>query len=77
MSPHIIDSRTIAYGFGRTVYVNHLPAECPGLRPLETMVIEVYGGNYCRGDRFHTVSPGSTIPGPTCLLSDWVPYRRP
>ena len=76
-APRVIDGHTLAYGSGRTIYVNRLPAECPGLRPLETLVIEVNGGNFCRGDRFRTVEPGSIIPGPTCLLSDWVPYRRP
>ena len=76
-APRVIDAHTLAYGSGRTIYVNRLPAECPGLRPLTTLVIEVNGGNYCRGDRFRSVEPGSIIPGPTCLLSDWVPYRRP
>ena len=76
-APRVIDSRTLAYGSGRTIYVNRLPGACPGLRPLETLVIEVSSGNYCRGDRFRTVQPGSIIPSPTCNLSDWVPYRRP
>jgi hypothetical protein len=61
---------------GRTLWVNRLEAECPGLRPLDTLVLEVQGSQYCRSDRFRTISAGSTIPGPTCLLGSFTPYRR-
>ena len=35
------------------------------------------GGQYCRGDRVRGLEPGAIIPGPTCNLGDWVPYRQP
>jgi hypothetical protein len=40
------------------------------------LVVELHGSQYCRNDRFRTVSAGSTIPGPSCFLGTFTPYRR-
>lgn len=72
----IVDRRTITYRRGDTVWVNRLAADCPGLRPLNTLIVEVHGGQYCRGDHVRALEPGANIPGPVCLLGDFVPYRR-
>ena len=75
-SLHAVDSTTITYGSGSTVYVNRL-GPCPGLRELSTIiVVSASSGQYCRGDRIRANEPGSIIPGATCNLGDWVPYRR-
>jgi hypothetical protein len=71
-----IDSATLAYGSGATIYLNRLGGSCPGLRDLSTIIADVHGGQYCRGDHIRALEPGSIIPGPTCNLGDWVPYRR-
>lgn len=73
----IVDSRTLVYHSGGTVWVNRLAGKCPGLRPLDTVIVEVRGAQYCRGDRVRGLSSGSTIPGPACPLGNFVPYRRP
>lgn len=74
----ILDAATLAYGHGRTMYVNNLGGACPGLEPTATLIVEPgIGGQYCRGDRVRGREIGANIPGPTCLLGDWVPYRRP
>lgn len=70
------DSRTLVYRDGDTLWVNRLAAACPGLRPTATLIVELHGSRYCRGDRFRTIEPGSSIPGPSCLLGDFTPYRR-
>jgi hypothetical protein len=72
----IVDSRTLTYERGKTIWVNRLEADCPGLRPLDTLVVELHGSQYCRNDRFRTVSAGSSIPGPSCFLGTFTPYRR-
>ena len=72
----VIDSETLAYGSGSTIYINRLGGRCPGLRDWSTIVTEVHGGQYCRGDLIRALEPGSTLPGPACILGDWVPYRR-
>ena len=76
-SLRIVDSATLVYGAGGTVWVNRLAGSCPGLRPNDTIIVEVHGSQYCKGDLFRTVTPGSSIPGPMCPLGDFVPYRKP
>ena len=70
-----LDSSTIAYGHGQTIYVNHLGAPCPGVGDLNTLIVDVQGSQYCRGDRIRGLEPGAIIPGPTCVLGNWTPYR--
>ena len=73
-----IDASTIAYGSGRTIYVNHLTGGCPGLADLGTIIVDAQDGSqYCRGNRVRGLEIGSIIPGPACPLGDWIPYRRP
>lgn len=72
----IVDARTLVYDRGRTIWVNRLDSDCPGMRPMDTLVVEVHGSQYCRGDHFRTLSTGSTIPGPVCILGDFTPYRK-
>lgn len=72
----VIDSRTLSYDGGKVLWVNRLPGDCPGLRPLSTLIVETFGTDYCRGDRFRANEPGSIIPGPSCVLSDFTAYRK-
>ena len=72
----IVDRRTVAYERGGTIWVNRLASECPGLRPFNTLIVEVHGSQYCRGDHVRALEPGTSIPGPICILGDFVPYRR-
>ena len=71
-----IDEQTLAYGSGRTVYINRLAGPCPGIQPLSTLIIEAQGTQYCRGDRVRGREMGSIISGPICILGNWVPYKR-
>ena len=48
---HVLNAQTVAYGYGRTIYINRLAAACPGLAQLNTVIVEAgTGGQYCRGD---------------------------
>jgi hypothetical protein len=71
-----VDSRTLSYDGGSVLWLNRLPQDCPGLRPLSTLIVETIGTQYCRGDRFRANEPGSIIPGPSCVLSDFTAYRK-
>jgi hypothetical protein len=71
-----VDSQTIAYEVGRTLWVNRLDQACPAISPHNGIIVEADGNQYCRGDRIRGFEPGAIIPGPTCTLRDWVPYRR-
>ena len=73
----IVDSRTLTYRQGGTIWVNRLEAECPGLSPMDVLVVEVQGSQYCRRDRVRAIQPGSSVSGPLCLLGHFTPYSRP
>jgi hypothetical protein len=73
----VIDASTLAYGYGRTIYVNRLAAPCPGIEPLNTIIVHAEGSQYCRGDRVQGREPGAIIAGPQCILQQWTPYRTP
>jgi hypothetical protein len=74
-SLRVIDPQTVAYGTGRTIYVNHLPGNCPGLSPHNIVIVDAQSGQYCRGDKVSGLEPDGIIPGPKCNLGDWVPYQ--
>lgn len=62
---------------GRLVYQNRLRSPCPGLaRDDDVMVSRQWGSQQCRGDIFQLVDRVGGIPGPTCVLGDFVPYRK-
>ena len=69
-----VDSMTLAYGSGRTVYINRLGGSCPGLQDLSTIIVDGGSGRFCRGDRIRAIEFGSIIPGPPCNLGEWMPY---
>jgi hypothetical protein len=72
----IADAQTVIYGSGRTIWVNRLASACPGMNPMAILIVEPMGTEYCRGDRVRTIDPVSRIPGPACILGDFIPYRR-
>ena len=71
----VVDERTIAYHSGATIWLNHLRSACPSLRPPVTLIVEMHGSQYCRGDTVRAQPLHSSIPGPICVLGDFVPYR--
>lgn len=74
----VIDRQTLAYDQGKTTWINRLAAPCPAIEPLNTVIVEPkLGTQYCNGDHIRGLEPGAIIPGPTCFLGQWVPYRRP
>lgn len=71
----IADRRTILYGSGATVWVNRMASDCFA-NSMDILVTHPTGSEYCRGDIVRSVSPQGGIPGPSCVLGDFVPYRR-
>lgn len=49
---------------------------CTRMRAMDTLVIEMFGGSICRGDRFRVVTPGLSIPSAPCRFGDFVAYER-
>lgn len=62
---------------GRLVYENRLKSSCPGLaRDDDVIVAEQFGSQQCSGDLLRLVDRVGGIPGPVCVLGDFVPYRK-
>jgi hypothetical protein len=75
-SLRIVDRATVIYRTGSTVWLNHLATQCPGVSSFDILVTHPTGSQYCRGDIVQSFDPNSGIPGPSCVLGDFVPYRR-
>jgi hypothetical protein len=61
---------------GRTLWISRLDAACAYIDPTDTLIVDAHGSRYCRGDRVRGVEPGVSIPGPSCLVEAFTPYRR-
>jgi hypothetical protein len=64
----------LLYGNGRTIWTNQL-GQCLFGRD-DVLVTEPVGSQYCRGDIVRSFDRQSRIPGPGCVLGDFVPYTR-
>ena len=68
---------TLLYRDGATLWTNTI-AQCPGLSRDPILINEVFGGQSCENDLMRTVDRGAgAIPGPTCRLGKFTPYRKP
>lgn len=63
-SPRVIDSRTVAYDVGSTIWVNRLSANCPALSRYNSLILEVSASHICRGDRVRGARAGGKHPRP-------------
>jgi len=68
-APHVM-----LYGSGRTIWANNLGSCRFGYDDI--LVMQLYGSQLCRGDIVRSLDRLSRIPGPACVLGDFVPYRR-
>jgi hypothetical protein len=66
---------TLVYGNNRTIWANNLGGQC-SFDYNDVLVTEPVGSYYCRGDLVRSFDRYSRIPGPACVLSDFVPYSR-
>jgi len=74
-SVHFTNGSALVFTSGSTVWLN--TTRCPALTDNDLPVFQLYGSQYCRGDIVKTVDRYSGIPGPSCVLGDFIPYRRP
>lgn len=69
------DRHTLLAGSGRLIYSNSLGPHC-GFGSNDILVFQPLGTQYCRGDIVRSVDRSSGIPGPSCVLGDFVPHTR-
>ena len=62
------------YSTGPVVYVS--ATNCPAGAD-DIPVLHPTGSEHCRGDIVRMVDRLTQMPGPSCVLGDFVPYRRP
>lgn len=76
--PQIIDEKTLIYrDSGSRLWRNDLIGVCPGLDPMDTLIVDIYGSQLCRNDHFRVLTPGTRIPGALCRLGKFTPYDKP
>lgn len=68
------DRHTLIYGSGKTIYANNL-GQCR-FGNDDILVTEPTGSQLCGGDIVRSMDRYSHIPGPTCILGDFIPYTR-
>lgn len=68
------DAHTLVFGSGKTIWTNHM-GQC-SLRRDDIVVTEPSGSQLCVGDVARSLDRNSGIAGPSCVLSDFVPYSR-
>ena len=69
------DRHLLLYGSGKTIWANPLGRQC-GFGSDDVLITEPVGSYYCRGDLVRSMDRFTRIPGPACILSDFVPYTR-
>lgn len=69
------NGHTLLYGSGKTIWANDLGPGC-GFAYNDLLISEPSGSYYCRGDIIRSMDRYSKIRGPSCVLGDFVPYRR-
>lgn len=74
LRPSDADRHTLIYESGATVWANRL-GQC-AFDNDDVLVTEPTGSYYCKGDLVRSFDRTSHIPGPTCVLDEFIPYRR-
>ncbi len=72
----IADQHSIVYRDGARTWRTAPQGHCVPLRPFDTLLVEIYSGQVCRGDRFQVIEGGSSIPSGVCRFGAFTPYTR-
>jgi hypothetical protein len=76
LRPSSSDPGTLLYGNGTLIWANHLsPGGCH-FSFSDVMVLNPTGSSYCQNDVVRSVDASSRMPGPSCFMGPFIPYRR-
>ena len=75
-SPQIVDAGTILFRRGKTLWRTGPVDACPGLRRTSILIVERFGSQLCRNDRFQAVEPDQRIPAAPCRFDRFTPYLK-
>jgi hypothetical protein len=69
------NGHVLLYGSGKTIWASDL-GSCGFNRDNDILIVEPSTSSLCRGDIIRAVDRLSKIPGPACVLGDFIPYTR-
>jgi hypothetical protein len=69
------DPATLLYGSGKRIWANRMQPGCT-FHYGDVLVSQPIGSSHCRGDLMRSFDNFTHIPGPSCVLGDFVPYVR-
>ena len=72
----VIRDGTLGVRSGKTLWINDTGDACRSIRMMNTLIVERHGSQLCRGDHVRSVEFSGGIPGPVCILGNFVPYRE-
>lgn len=72
----VMPDGTLGVRVGKTLWLNDAGRACKGIRAMDTLIVERHGSEICRGDHVRSVGISGGIPGPVCILGDFVPYSE-
>ena len=73
---YIADQNLIlAQQTGRRIWRANTIGQC-SMQSLDTLIVDVYGSQVCRNDRFRVLRNGTSIPGPFCRFESFTPYDK-
>ena len=72
----VMPDGTLGVRTGKTLWINDTGKACKNISAMSTLIVERYGSQLCRGDHVRAVEFSGGIPGPVCILGDFVPYRE-
>jgi len=76
LRPSRVNGHVLLWGSGKTIWANQLRGSCGYNRDNDVLVLEPSTSSLCRGDFVRSFDRSSRIPGPTCVLKEFVPYTR-
>lgn len=75
--PESVGDHTIVYRqSAKRIWVSQLREKCPSLRGDRIIVVEAFGTQICRNDRFQVVPRGSTVAFGSCFFGPFTPYDK-
>ena len=72
----VMPDGTVGVRTGKTLWLNDAGKACKNISAMSTLIVEQHGSQICRGDHVRAVELTGGIPGPVCILGDFVPYRE-
>ncbi|HEX7740815.1 MAG TPA: hypothetical protein VF442_00040 [Sphingobium sp.] len=73
----ISDSVLLYRVSGNLVYRNDLIGSCAGLNRGDTLIVQTWGSQYCRGDMARSADLVTGMVTGSCALGSFTPYRTP